>query len=98
MTISTHVRVSRGYFRSYYDRTVDIRREKAREARICRYRRGWALWLIAELREFWSAEARQKSQPTQDCPTISNQWMSYVSDGRSKPSIGRAVLRIRSIG
>jgi hypothetical protein len=102
MTITTHARVQRGYYRAYYERTAETRRQKAREGKKCRCRRGWAKWLIAELIAYWYAEATGHDQPTLDAilfyqPT-SDQWMSYASDGLNRRSIGSRERQIRSTG
>jgi hypothetical protein len=102
MTITTHTRVQRGFYRCYYQRTAEIRREKAREGSKCRYRRGWANWLIAELIAYWSAERMGVSNQRLDTmlysqPT-SSQWMSYASVGRSKRSTGSPAGPTQSTG
>jgi len=100
MTISTHVRVQRGYYRRYYAEHADVIRAKNRVHRLCHYRNGFALQLLAELREHWKNESQQlmENQPTPDCPTISKVWTTFACDGPSKPSTGRPLLRIRSTG
>ena len=102
MTISTHTRVQRGYYRRYYAATAEVRRQKAREYYQCRCRRGWALWLIAELRKVW-AEDNHQMMPMEEQPTPLSQatWevlMSYVRDGHVKPLTGPRRMRIRSTG
>lgn len=102
MTIDTHIRAQRGYFRRYRQENLDeIRLRDAGEKR-CRYRRGWANWLVAELIAYWYAEQHGLSQQTLDqilysLPT-SNQWMSFASDGLNRRSTGSHAKRTRSTG
>lgn len=98
MTITTHTRVQRGYYRRYYERTVEIRREKARESRKCRYRLGCALQLLEELRVHWEHERLSTIRLTPPSLTIFEEWTTCASDGRNNASIGKSVLRIRSTG
>src|SRR5688572_26066500 len=102
MTITTHTRVQRGYYRRYYAENRDDIRPRERENKRCRYRRGWANWLMAELRAYWSAETMGVSQKTLDAilyslPT-SSQWMTFACVGRSKHSTGKSETQIRSTG
>ncbi len=102
MTVTTHTRVERGYFRRYYKQTGAIRRSEARENFRCRYRRGWARWLIVELCAYWSAEATGASPQILESilfslPT-SDQWMRYACDGPNKRSIGKKGRQTLSIG
>jgi len=71
---------------------------QAREYFKCRYRRGWALWLIEELRAYWSNEEKLSNQPTPDCLPISVQWTSCVFVGPSKRLTGQRAMPIRSTG
>jgi hypothetical protein len=96
MTISTHTRVLRGYYRTYYARTQPTRAAQARESYKCRCRHGWAQWLIAELRKDWKVIPEE--QPTPDCPVTSDLWMRYASVGRSRLSTGKAARRVLSTG
>lgn len=101
MTISTHTRVERGYFRAFYERTKEVRRQQAREYIKCRYRRGCALQLLAELREFWANEQRWQKilqQQTADSPVISEAWTTSARAGRVRLSIGSRATRIPSTG
>lgn len=101
MTITTHTR-ERGFYRRYYRATAEIRRMKARETSKCRYRRGWANWLIAELIAYWYAESvgesPQSLQLILDFQPTSNQWMRFASVGRSKRSTGSDVKPTPSTG
>ena len=102
MTTPNLVRVQRGYFRAYRSENLSARRSYDRELKKWHYRLGWAEWLIVELIAYWHAETTEAGQPTLDAilysrPT-SNQWMSYVSAGRNRLSIGSPEKRIRSTG
>jgi hypothetical protein len=101
MSIPTHVRVERGYFKRYYERTKEVRRSEASERMRWHYRLGWAEYLIEELVAYWYAESTGQDQRTLDAilhfqPT-SDQWTRYVSAGRSRLSIGSHEKQIRSI-
>lgn len=102
MTIPTHVRVERGYFRRRYAERKDVLRSEASERFRWRYRLGWAEWLISDLTAYWHAEKTGHDQKTLDAilfsqPT-SDQWMSYVSAGRSRLSTGSPERQIQSTG
>lgn len=92
MTIPTHVRVERGYFRRRYAARRDVLRSEASERMRWRYRLGCAEWLIEELVAYWYAEANGHDQMTLDAILFSrltsDQWTSYVSAGRSRLSTG----------
>jgi hypothetical protein len=105
MTISTHTRVERGYYRRYYAANADELRPPQRVRRLCRYRLGCALQLLEELREFWreekereEREARMPIRLTPPSLVISQGWTNCANDGVSSVSTGRSVLRIRSTG
>lgn len=104
MTITTQARVERGtdYYQRYYRRTAEVRRTKARENSKCRYRRGWANWLIAELIAYWYAAEHgaspQSLQLILDSRPTSNLWMRFAFVGRNKRSTGKNDTPIRSIG
>lgn len=102
MTIPTHVRVERGYFRRRYDERKEQLRPQASERFRCRYRHGWAKWLEAELIAYWHAEATGASlsqlESMLSCQPTSDQWMSFASSGRAKRLIGKNGRRILSIG
>lgn len=102
MTIPTHVRVQRGFYRRYYERTAEVRRQKKREDERWRYRLGWAEWLIEELETYWYAESSGHDQKTLDAilcsrPT-SDQWTVYVSAGRNRLLTGSPEKPIQSTG
>ena len=44
------------YWRRYYAEHKPKKQAQAREGKRCRYRIGWANWLIAELRLEWAKE------------------------------------------
>lgn len=102
MTSCTHTRVQRGYFRDYYAENRDELRPYHRENKRCRYRRGWAKWLLHELTAYWYAEARgvspQSLSSMLDSQPTCDQWMSFACVGRGKRSIGRSAEQIRSTG
>jgi|SRR3954464_7482575 hypothetical protein len=108
MTISTHTRVERGYYRRYYAANADEIRPKARVRRKWDYLHGCALQLLEELREHWRQELeqeqrallppRKKIRSTRLSLATYREWMDCATDGVDKPSTGRSVLRIRSTG
>lgn len=110
MTISTHIRVERGYYRRYYAANADELRPPQRVRRLCRYRLGCALQLLEELREHWRKEREdQEAQPQPDPrhllttltpPSLATweEWTTCVTDGANRRSIVRSTLRIRSTG
>ena len=106
MTISTHTRVERGYYRRYYAANADEIRPKARVRRKWDYLHGCALQLLEELREHWREEREQEQRQLSPRkirlmrPSLvtSQEWMHSANDGAGKLSIGRSVLRIRSTG
>lgn len=102
MTITSHTRVQRGYYRAYYAEHADELRRKACERRKWRYRLGCALQLLEELREHWrserESEARSMIRLTPPSLVTFKEWTTCATDGVNKPSTGRSTLRIRSIG
>lgn len=102
MTITTHIRVQRGYFRRRYAERRDVLRPKESERQRWRYRLGWAEWLITELIAYWYAEAtgesRQKLESMLFSQPTSDQWMSYVTAGRNRLSTGSPHTRTPFIG
>jgi hypothetical protein len=102
MTTPNVVRVQRGYFRAYRAENLSARRSYDRELKKWHYRLGWAEWLIVEMVAYWHAEATNLDQRTLDAilysrPT-SNQWMNYVSAGRSRLSTGSPAKQIPFTG